>query len=98
MKRSNKVLCGIQDGTLCLFSFGRWGDISNRYPGHPQSIDALLKVDEDTVLIGCSDGLVRAVRILPNALFGTLGQHDGFLVEMLKFDRDRRMVGSVSHD
>ncbi len=57
-----------------------------------------VKVDEDTVLTGCSDGLVRAVRILPNALFGTLGQHDGFLVEMLKFDRDRRMVGSVSHD
>jgi WD40 repeat protein len=98
MKRSKKVVCGTQDGTLCLFSHGRWGDISDRYPGHPQSIDALLKVDEDTVLTGCSDGLVRAVRILPNALLGILGNHDGFPVEMLKFGSGRRMVGSVSHD
>ncbi|KAL3826357.1 hypothetical protein ACHAXA_003681 [Cyclostephanos tholiformis] len=98
MKRSKRVLCGTQGGTLCLFSYGRWSDISDRYPGHPQSIDALLKVDEDTVLTGSSDGLVRAVQILPNMLLGVLGSHDGFPVEDMKWSNGRKMVGSISHD
>jgi len=98
MKKSQKLLVGTQDGTLCLFSYGRWGDISDRYPGHPQSIDAILKVDEDTVLTGSSDGLVRAVQLLPNALLGVPGAHDGFPVEGLGWSAGRRMVGSVSHD
>ncbi|KAL3817328.1 hypothetical protein ACHAXA_003951 [Cyclostephanos tholiformis] len=98
MKRSRRVLCGTQGGTLCLFSYGRWSDISDRYPGHPQSIDALLKVDEDTVLTGSSDGLVRAVQILPNMLLGVLGSHDGFPVEDMKWSNGRKMVGSISHD
>ena len=98
VKKSQKLLVGTQDGTLCLFSYGKWGDISDRYPGHPQSIDAILKVDEDTVLTGSSDGLVRAVQLLPNSLLGVLGAHDGFPVEGLGWSAGRRMVGSVSHD
>lgn len=98
LKKSQKLLCGTQQGILTLFSYGHWGDISDRFPGHPQSIDALLKVDEDTVLTGSSDGLVRAVQLLPNALLGVLGGHDGFPVEGLGWSAGRKMVGSMSHD
>mmetsp|Transcript_29537 Transcript_29537/g.62663 ORF Transcript_29537/g.62663 Transcript_29537/m.62663 type:complete len:546 (-) Transcript_29537:67-1704(-) len=98
LKKSTKLLCGTQEGILSLFSYNHWGDISDRFPGHPQSIDALLKVDEDTVLTGSSDGLVRAVQLLPNALLGVLGGHDGFPVEGLGWSAGRKMVGSMSHD
>lgn len=98
LKNSKKLLCGTQQGTLSLFSYNMWGDISDRFPGHPHSIDAILKIDEDTVLTGSSDGLVRAVQLLPNALLGVLGQNDGFPVEDLGWSAGRKMVGSVSHD
>jgi WD40 repeat protein len=98
IKNSSKVLCTSQQGILSLFSYGTWGDISDRFPGHPQSVDALLKIDEDTVLTGSSDGLVRAVQLLPNALLGVLGSHEGFPVEALGWSAGRKMVGSLSHD
>jgi len=98
LKNSNKLLCGSQQGILSLFSYNIWGDISDRFPGHPQSIDALLKIDEDTVLTGSSDGLVRCVQLLPNALLGVLGSHDGFPIEGLGWSCNRNMVGSISHD
>ncbi|KAL3812161.1 hypothetical protein ACHAXA_000930 [Cyclostephanos tholiformis] len=56
------------------------------------------KVDKDTVLTGSSDGLVRAVQIMPNMLLGVLGSHDGFPVEDMKWSNGRKMVGSISHD
>ena len=98
LKKSQKLLVGSQQGILSLFSYNQWADISDRFPGHPQSIDALLKIDEDTVLTGSSDGLVRAVQLLPNALLGVLGGHDGFPVEGLGWSAGRKMVGSISHD
>ena len=98
LKKSQKLLVGSQQGILSLFSYNQWADISDRFPGHPQSIDALLKIDEDTVLTGSSDGLVRAVQLLPNALLGVLGGHDGFPVEGLGWSAGRKMVGSISHN
>jgi len=98
LKNSTKLLCGSQQGILSLFSYNIWGDISDRFPGHPQSIDALLKIDVDTVLTGSSDGLVRCVQLLPNALLGVLGSHDGFPIEGLGWSCNRNMVGSISHD
>ena len=98
MKNSQKLLVGIQDGMLCLYLYGKWEDMSNRYPGLPHSINVLLKVDEDTVLTGSSDGLIRVVQLLPNALLGVLGSHDGFPMEGLGWSAGRKMVGSISHD
>lgn len=98
IKKSSKLVCGTQEGILSLFSKDIWCDVSDRYPGHPQSIDAILKIDEDTVLTGSSDGLVRAVQLLPNSLLGVLGGHDGFPVEALGWSAGRKMLGSVSHD
>lgn len=34
--------------------WGKWGDSSDRCMGHPESVDALLKVDEDTLCTGSS--------------------------------------------
>jgi WD40 repeat protein len=100
LKKSKKLCVGTQDGTLCLYTYGQWADMSDRFPGHPQSIDAILKIDEDTILTGSSDGLIRAVQLLPNSLLGVLGghDHDGFPVEGLGWSAYRRLVGSISHD
>lgn len=79
IKHGKKVVCGTAEGILDVWSWGTWGDISDRFPGHPQSVDALLKFDEDVLLTGSSDGLIRVVSIHPDKLLGVLGDHGGFL-------------------
>ena len=98
IKHGRKVVCGSDQGVLSIWSWGTWGDVSDRFPGHPNSIDALLKVDEDTLLTGSGDGLIRIVSIQPDKLLGVLGVHNGFPVEALRYSSNREYVASLSHD
>ena len=45
--------------------------------GHPESVTALLRYDEDSILTGSSDGLIRVLSIQPNKMLGVLGEHAG---------------------
>ena len=105
LKSGKKVVCGTQTGALSIFSWGTWGDISDRFPGHPSSVETLLKVDENTLLTGASDGVIRVVQIHPDKLLGILNDgenefdgHGGNSVEKLAYNSNRDIVGSVSHD
>jgi len=98
IKGGSKVLCGTQDGVILIFSWDRWGDCSDRYPGQTEPVDCLWKVDESTVVTGSSDGLVRVVSIQPNKVLGVLGDHDDFPVEGMGSNSDRRVLASYSHD
>ncbi len=54
-----------------------------RFPGHPESVDAIVKFDEDTVITGSSDGVVRILNVLPNKLLGVVGEHVDMPIEKL---------------
>lgn len=45
--------------------------------------------DEDTILTGSSDGVVRVVGVLPNKLLGIVGEHSELPVERLALAADR---------
>lgn len=96
-KNGKKVFCGSQEGVIVIFSWGTWGDMSDRFPGHPHSIDTMLKVDEDTICTGSSDGIIRIVQLHPNKLLGVIGDHEDFPIEVMKFSHDKRIIGSASH-
>ena len=99
VKGGKKVVCGTQTGPLVFWSWGRWGDSTDRVVGHPESVDVLLKVDEDVLCTGSSDGLLRVARVQPGLqLLGVLGDHGGFPIEHLDFNADRSLVLSISHD
>jgi len=98
LKNGKKVVCGTQDGILDIFSWDKWADISDRFPGHPKSIDTIVKVDEDTIFTGSSDGLIRVVQIHPNKLLGVIGEHEEFPIERIRLSRDNKYLGSCSHD
>lgn len=98
-KHGKKVVCGSQSGVLALWSWGYWNDCSDRFPGHPESVDALVKYDEDTLITGSSDGLLRVINVLPNKLLGVVGAHeDDMPVERLAMSGDRAVLASMSHE
>jgi hypothetical protein len=61
MKDDNKAICGTGEGVINIFNYGEWANISDRFPGHPSSIDCLLPISDDIVLTGCFDGNIRYV-------------------------------------
>lgn len=99
VKNGKKVVCGSTSGVLAIWSWGYWNDCSDRFPGHPESVDALVTYDEDTLITGSSDGALRIVSILPNKLLGVLGKHEEDMpVERLAMAADKSLLASVSHD
>ena len=60
-KREGKVVCGTGDGVLNIFNWGEWGNISDRFPGHPMSVDCMVQVTEDIICTGSIDGIIRLV-------------------------------------
>lgn len=73
---------------------------------HPHSIDALCTLpstypsSHSTVLTGSSDGLLRAVQLLPTKLLGVVADHGEFPIERIEVDMggEGRWVGSVGHE
>ena len=98
MKYGKQVVCGTQDGVMLIFSWGKWLDQSDRYPGHPETVDCCVKIDEKTMLTGSSDGLIRAIQFHPNKLLGVLGSHDDFPVEGMRKNHDDTLIASYAHD
>ncbi|KAG0248947.1 hypothetical protein BG011_009720 [Mortierella polycephala] len=98
VKDRRKVVVGSQEGVLNIYSWGDWGDCTDRFIGHPNSIDTICKIDEDTVATGSSDGIIRIIDILPNKFQGIVGEHEDFPIECIKLSHDKTYLASCSHD
>lgn len=66
VRGGDRIVCGSQEGVLNIWSWGLWGDISDRFPGHPNSIDAMVSVTsaqgDEYLCTGSSDGIIRYLR------------------------------------
>ncbi len=103
-------MCGSQEGILNIFTWGDFGDVSDRFPGHPNSIDTMAFIDDDTIATGSMDGIIRfrtarglsdrgsLVQIHPNQLLGVIGQHEDFPIECIHINGQRTLMASCSHD
>lgn len=98
VKGGKKVVCGSTSGVLNIWSWGYWNDCSDRFPGHPESVTAVLAYDDDSVLTGSSDGLIRILSIQPNRMLGILGEHSDYPIERLSMSADKAFLASASHD
>lgn len=98
MKAGAKVVCGTGEGVLDIFNNDEWGNISDRFPGHPSSIDCLCPLNDNIVLTGCFDGNIRACHVLPNRFMGIIGNHENFPIIKLALSPDRKTLASIAHD
>ncbi|KAG8368880.1 hypothetical protein BUALT_Bualt15G0092600 [Buddleja alternifolia] len=104
MKNGRKVICGTQTGALLLYSWGFFKDYSDRFVGlstksdlSTNSVNALLKLDEDRVITGSGNGKISLVGILPNRIIQPIAEHPD-PVEHLAISHDRKFLGGISHD
>lgn len=102
-KHSKKVLASSADGIINIFSWDWFGDCNDRIVGHPGTIDTMVAYDEDIVITGCEDGLIRAVSVLPNKIQAILGDpldtdEEVFGIQKVSISHDRRFVASCTLD
>ncbi|KAJ0240088.1 WD repeat-containing protein 55 [Hirschfeldia incana] len=98
MKNGRKAICGTQNGILMLYSWGFFKDCSDRFVDlSPNSVDVLLKLDEDRLITGCDNGIISLVGILPNRIIQPIGSHE-FPIEDLALSHDNKFLGSTAHD
>ncbi|KAG4997230.1 hypothetical protein JHK84_028257 [Glycine max] len=84
MKNGRKVVCGSQTGVILLYSWGCFKDCSDRFTDlSSNSIDAMLKLDEDRIITGSENGIINLVGILPNRVIQPIAEHSEYPVECL---------------
>lgn len=98
IKHDSRIVCGSQTGNLHIFTHGKFEEPSDRISGCPSSVDALIKFDEDTVISGSEDGLIRLINVQPHNTFGTLNRATDTPVERLAHLLGRQSVISVAHE
>lgn len=103
MKEGRKVLTATGEGVINIFSWDWFGDCNDRITSHPGSIDTMIKYDEDTVITGCEDGLIRAVSVLPNRVISILGdpidtEDEVFHIQRVTLSHDKNLLASCSLD
>ncbi|XP_073220004.1 WD repeat-containing protein 55 isoform X2 [Cicer arietinum] len=99
MKNGRKVVCGSQNGILLLYSWGCFKDCSDRFVDlSSNSIDTMLKLDEDRIITGSENGMINLVGILPNRIIQPIAEHSEYPVECLAFSHNKKFLGSIAHD
>lgn len=97
VKNGEKVVCGGDEGVLSFFNWGEFGNISDRFPGHPYSIEKIIPLHPHLILTAASDA-IRAVSVFPNRIVEVLGDHGGAPVEDLSLNNHKHLLASCSHD
>ncbi|KAG1452113.1 hypothetical protein G6F56_007907 [Rhizopus delemar] len=99
IKDGQQVIAGSQSGALYIWDWNTWSSHS-KWIGHPNSVDALVKLDEDTICTGGSDGLLRLITVSPQHKFeGILGDHgEDFPIEKIAATFDQHYLASCGHD
>ena len=62
-------MCGASDGALNIYNWNEFGDLSDRFPGHPQSVDCCVALTDSIVFTGSMDGMIRWVKLFTFTLF-----------------------------
>lgn len=55
-------------------------------------MDCVLKLDEDSVITGSGDGVIRVLSVQPHSLLGVLGEQEEGGCERLSLSHDRRLL------
>ncbi|KAI0978409.1 hypothetical protein GJ496_010861 [Pomphorhynchus laevis] len=84
VKDKTKIVCGSGDGVMYLFNENEYGNMSDRFPVCKYSIDCVELLNEDRLLLGCGDGQIRLINVLPNQNVGIIGPNLQVPIHSLK--------------
>mmetsp|Transcript_21421 Transcript_21421/g.24889 ORF Transcript_21421/g.24889 Transcript_21421/m.24889 type:complete len:449 (-) Transcript_21421:67-1413(-) len=94
------ILCGTPSGSLPMWKYGSWSRPFDVFDAHPRECDTIATYNDNIVLTGACDGLVRVLQVHPVKrnlcqLGGNTRQQG---VSKIKFSHDRNMIAVSTND
>uniref|UniRef100_A0A1L8DNA2 WD repeat-containing protein 55 homolog n=1 Tax=Nyssomyia neivai TaxID=330878 RepID=A0A1L8DNA2_9DIPT len=96
-RNDSKLVVGTSKGRMYSFNWGEFGYHCDVFNGPKTSINAMLPITQRMGVLGCEDGLLRAVNTVPGRSLGTVGQHN-MAVETMDISNTGEFIASSSHD
>ena len=94
-KGGRKIIASSVLSCLHIFSWGIWGDETDRFPKHPGAIQCLQSWDQNHVITGSSDGQIRVIQILPNRI---VDESQVFESSVEAVSHNDRYIAAITHD
>ncbi|CAF3222910.1 unnamed protein product [Rotaria socialis] len=83
VKDGTKVVCSTMEGVLYFFNWKEFGNMSDRFPGHPGGIECLSTLDQSLIATGCEDGKIRALSLYPHRIMSVIGRTSTMPIQTL---------------
>uniref|UniRef100_A0A1B0DIM3 Uncharacterized protein n=1 Tax=Phlebotomus papatasi TaxID=29031 RepID=A0A1B0DIM3_PHLPP len=96
-RNDSKLVVGTSKGRMYSFNWGEFGYHCDVFNGPKTAINAMLPVTQRMGVLGCEDGLLRAVNTVPGRNLGVVGQHS-MAVETMDISNTGEFIASSSHD
>lgn len=96
-RNDSKLVVGTSKGRMYSFNWGEFGYHCDVFNGPKTAINAMLPVTQRMGVVGCEDGLLRAVNTVPGRNLGVVGQHS-MAVETMDISNTGEFIASSSHD
>ncbi|CAF1350888.1 unnamed protein product [Rotaria sp. Silwood1] len=85
VKDGTKVVCSTMEGVLYFFNWKEFGNMSDRFPGHPGGIECLTSLDQSLIVTGCEDGKIR---LYPHRIMSIVGRTCSMPIQTLSTSCD----------
>ncbi|GAB0094290.1 WD repeat-containing protein 55 homolog [Sergentomyia squamirostris] len=96
-RNDSKLVVGTSKGRMYSFNWGEFGYHCDVFNGPKTSTNAMLPITQRMGVLGCEDGLLRAVNTVPGRSLGVVGQHN-LAVETMDISNTGEFIASSSHD
>ena len=91
-KNGSYILCGSGEGNVLIFNWDWFGDFKDMIKGHPEGINDMDKFDDNILLTGAEDGLIRICTMFPKAVRGILKNKNN----KINKDKDKDSIKDVN--
>jgi len=98
LNHGRRVLVGCESSQIRVYKTDQYKRPCHCIPGHADSVNRIVKYDEDTIITACGDGYIRMIACEPTKMLGILGSHGDFPVEDISLSHDKRWLLSCSFD
>ncbi|CAF0962909.1 unnamed protein product [Rotaria sordida] len=88
VKDGTKVVCSTMEGVLYFFNWKEFGNMSDRFPGHPGGIECLTSLDQSLIVTGCEDGKIRCLSLYPHRIMSIVGRTGSMPIQTLSTSCD----------
>ncbi|KAF7456646.1 WD repeat-containing protein 55 [Cryptosporidium felis] len=104
IRNNSKVVCGTDEGNLLFFSWGNFGDCSDRMLipcldgfENDNSVEHFQIYQDQFAIISTSDGILKVVEFFPNEILGTLSLESGSNPRNLSVECSKTAISTLNN-